>query len=172
MLVNEKRLRECLPCTACCDGWLQVIVNGEEVGSGHPCKHRADHGCGIYEERPINPCRTFKCGWIVDDSPLPDWMKPNDARVIVVFDKYIWNDQQVDAVISMEENIPRATLDWLKSYALQQERRLLITEMVVAKGDISPRTKITVIGSDAFRKGIGDLIKSGRFSLLKKNFKA
>ena len=82
--------RECQPCTACCDGWLQIRVNGVPVHPGRPCPHSTGSGCSDYENRPVDPCVHFICGWRMDGSPLPDWMKPNNAKVIVLFDQRTW----------------------------------------------------------------------------------
>src|SRR5205807_4983726 len=74
--------RRCGECTACCDGWLKINVYGVEVYPGHPCLHSSGHHCLIYERRPLDPCQRFFCGWLVPTSPLPDWLRPDKAKVI------------------------------------------------------------------------------------------
>ncbi len=165
---EAKQPRECSSCTACCDGWISITINGQAVGLDHPCPHRTDQGCGIYQERPVNPCRTFKCEWLIDGSPLPDWMKPDNSRVIVMFNKYSRENHQVDAAVPVGAGLPPASLEWLKNFTLQNERALLITGTVINEGDNSPRTTITVFGSDDFKKDIDNLIRSGHFSLTAK----
>ena len=64
--------RECQPCTACCDGWLQIRVNGVPVFPGRPCPHSTGSGCDDYKNRPVDPCVHFICGWRMDASPLPE----------------------------------------------------------------------------------------------------
>ncbi len=163
-----KQSRECSACTACCDGWISLTVRGEEIGIDHPCPHATDSGCGIYAERPVEPCKNFKCGWLIDESPLPDWMRPDNAKVIVMFNKYSREGRQVDAAITMGETLPPASLEWLKNFTLQNGRALLITGTARNENDNSPRTTITLFGPDAFKKDIGNLIRSGRFSLMVK----
>ena len=162
---DAQQSRECSSCAACCEGWISLTVYGEEISSGHPCPHTTDCGCRIYEKRPVDPCRTFKCGWLVDGSPLPDWMKPNNAGVIVMFNKYSMGGHQVDAAITIGEKLNPATLEWLKNYTLQKGRALMITGTVINESDNSPRTTITVFGPEVLKKEIGHLIRSGRFSL-------
>ena len=92
--------RQCQPCTACCDGWVQMTINGHPVYPGHPCPHSTGRGCDDYANRPRDPCINFNCGWVVAGSPLPDWMKPEHAKVIVVFNKTTWRDLPVDVFAS------------------------------------------------------------------------
>ncbi len=160
-----KSSRECLSCTACCDGWLQISVFLETVCPGHPCTHRTADGCGIYENRPTNPCKIFKCGWLIDNSPLPDWMRPSDSKVIFLFNKYSWKNQHVDNAISTGEEIPSTTIDWLKNFTLQNKRLLLITEQKYMGKNNPLRTKIIVFGTDEFRKSIGDLVRNSKLFL-------
>jgi hypothetical protein len=50
---------------------------------GRPCHFVAiGNSCTIYENRPENPCKTFKCKWLTDSS-IPEWLKPNLANVIL-----------------------------------------------------------------------------------------
>jgi len=165
---NAKQSRECSSCTACCDGWISITVYGEEIGFDRPCPHTTGSGCGIYEKRPVDPCRNFRCGWLIDGSPLPDWMRPDKSKVIVMFNKYSRGSHQIDAAVIMGEELPPASLEWLKHFTLQNERALIITGTVINEGDDSPRTTITVFGPDVLKNEIGSLIRSGRFSLTAK----
>ena len=157
--------RECSSCTACCDGWISITVYGEEIGLDHPCPHTTGSGCRIYEKRPVDPCKTFECGWLIEGSPLPDWMRPDNAKVIVMLNKYSMEGRQVDAAVTIGEKLTPASLEWLKNYTLQNGRALIITGTAINEGDGSPRTTITVFGPDIFKKKIDNLIRSGRFSL-------
>jgi hypothetical protein len=40
-------MRQCQPCTACCDGWVQITVKGCEAYPGHPCPHSTGKGVMI-----------------------------------------------------------------------------------------------------------------------------
>ncbi len=61
-------MRQCQPCTACCDGWVQITVKGCEAYPGHPCPHSTGEGCDDYENRPVDPCRKFECAWVKSGS--------------------------------------------------------------------------------------------------------
>ena len=77
-------MRQCQPCTACCDGWVQMNIRGAEVYPGCACPHSTVQGCDDYANRPVEPCHHFNCAWILPNSPLPEWFKPSTAKVIVL----------------------------------------------------------------------------------------
>ena len=58
-------MRECGECTACCEGWLPD--ESLDMYAGKACAHCRSEGCAIYETRPEEPCRTFKCAWLQDE---------------------------------------------------------------------------------------------------------
>jgi hypothetical protein len=120
--------RICAPCTACCDGWLPLTMNGMEVFPGHPCPHGTKNGCGIYEERPHDPCVIFNCAWVVNDSPLPDWMIPCQSKAIVRLNKASWRGIPVIYAVPVGRQLPRRTLNWLKGFARRTGRLLLYIE--------------------------------------------
>lgn len=84
--VTQKR--SCGACNVCCYGWLKETVKAptftHELTFGSPCPAVQPSGCSIYESRPNHPCRTFKCGWLVDGSPFPEEYRPDKIGVIVV----------------------------------------------------------------------------------------
>ncbi|MEJ8568725.1 hypothetical protein [Elongatibacter sediminis] len=127
------RGRQCLPCTACCQGWLSADVLGHHMRAGHPCPHSKPEGCGIYSERPQVPCRTFICSWLVDDSPLPDWMRPDSCGAIVLLSMR-WDDEYVISAVPVGPTIPDRTLTWLKDYARQHRRPLVFYERIRTDG--------------------------------------
>lgn len=81
---KNKGPRSCGECTACCQGWLKAQIYEHEMKPGQPCPHATDKGCGIYETRP-ELCRNFRCGWLIDSQHFPDWMRPDNSKVIVRF---------------------------------------------------------------------------------------
>ena len=161
--MGEEKNRQCSPCTACCDGWLQINVYDVQVYPGHPCPHVSEAGCQIYPDRPVFPCRIFECGWVTDDSPLPDWMRPDLANVIVIFNKYRWKKWQIDGAIYAGGEIGSTTLDWLKCFTLEHGRQLIVTGVAREGKNGAERTTITVFGPENFRRGISVLMSSGRF---------
>ncbi|MEP5766261.1 MAG: hypothetical protein ABJ308_16805 [Halieaceae bacterium] len=124
--------RECNGCTACCDGWLQTNVDGCEIGAGKPCKHISKTGCTIYATRPFDPCVGFRCGWLLNDS-MPDWMKPNVARVIIK-PGAIWERPgsrvRVNLATAVGPRIPGKTIQWLRNYARNERCDFLCHEHV------------------------------------------
>lgn len=121
--------RQCGSCTACCEGW----VKSETIGMypGQPCKHCTESGCAIYATRPRNPCRTFVCGWLKTDSPLPEHMRPDKAGVIVLMGSR-WRKWKVLKAVATGPNIPADSLEEVKKLAFQSKTPLLITEFVEA----------------------------------------
>lgn len=125
--------RQCLPCTACCRGWVSGDVLDHHLSAGHPCPHSTPAGCGIYERRPEEPCRTFVCSWLVDGSPLPDWMRPDRCGAIVLLSLH-WEGDYVISAIPVGKAIPERTLDWLKDYARRHRRPLVFYERIENDG--------------------------------------
>lgn len=77
---SEKR--ECGSCTKCCDGWLKTEIPNHRIFPSRPCHFVTKNGCSIYKDRPNDPCRVYKCQWLIDEN-LPHWMKPNEINAII-----------------------------------------------------------------------------------------
>lgn len=74
--------RACDGCTICCDGWATGVAYDKRFYPGRKCHYVNDSGCTIYEDRPENPCKTFKCQWLTNYD-IPAWMKPNRSDVLI-----------------------------------------------------------------------------------------
>ncbi len=120
--------RSCGGCTACCDGWLKIEVRGHQVRPGRPCPFSVDHRCSIYAERPSDPCREFICGWLVELSPLPDWMRPDKSDAIMLAANFTWRGLPVDVIVPVGARPKRKALDWLMRFSAEN-RRLLIYQI-------------------------------------------
>ena len=92
-MTNIANDRSCGDCTACCDGWLKAEINGKKIHPGVGCEH-ASGGCGIYETRPVRPCRTFMCQWLLNPN-MPEWLKPSRSKVILK-GKQVWERPSSD----------------------------------------------------------------------------
>lgn len=149
---KPKAERECRPCTACCDGWVRITVAGHEARPGRPCPHSTGSGCDDYLHRPQDPCVNFVCGWRIAGSPLPDWMKPSEARVIVLFGKTQWNGLPVDLALPVGLKVPPRALQWLKTFAQQQGRPLLYTEQVREGGQFTGEQTVYGFGPPDFQE--------------------
>jgi len=150
--MNKKR--ECQPCTACCDGWVQMVINGVAVYPGKPCPHSTDKGCDNYANRPVDPCSNFKCGWIVENSPLPDWMRPDEGKVIVIFNKLQWNGYPVDVAVPVGEKIPPKSLDWFKKFSEEYMRPLIYMEQVIKSGELQKQQETIGYGPPEFLRDL------------------
>lgn len=155
-------LRQCQPCTACCDGWVQMTINGVDVSPGRPCPHSTGKGCDDYPDRPVDPCHHFICGWIMPESPLPAWMQPHNARVIVLFGKFQWRGIPVDVAVPVGRRIPPRALQWLRQFASQYGRPLLYLEQVVPEGKLQKTQQAVAYGPDLFQQEMTARLATGQ----------
>jgi len=151
----ERPQRQCLPCTACCEGWLYAEINEHIVKAGHACPHRNNQGCGIYKDRPHVPCRTYVCSWVIAESPLLDWMRPDLCGAIVSL-SMPWEGELVISAIPVGADIPQKTLDWLQEYARKHQRPLIFHSRLMEDGEYRG-LKRTGYGPAAFRQKVAAL---------------
>lgn len=153
--------RTCQPCTACCDGWVRMTIGGEDVYPGKPCPHSTGSGCDDYVRRPLDPCVKFICGWRMAGSPLPEWMRPNRSKTLVLFDQYRWRGAPVDLAIPVGRRIPGRALDWLKAFCAQQGRLLLYTEQIKTDGRYTREQNDHAFGPAEFLADVATWIERG-----------
>jgi hypothetical protein len=101
--------RSCDGCTKCCEGHLTANIYGYEMGPGKPCHFVTKKGCGIYLNRPTDPCKGFKCLW-KKNSDVPLEFKPNLSGIIMI-ENQVDNTPYVYMVSSGKE-ITLEILDW------------------------------------------------------------
>lgn len=162
MASKKQQARQCQPCTGCCDGWVQMNIQGHDVYPGCPCPHSTGNGCDDYANRPVDPCHNFMCGWIIDDSPLPEWMKPSNARVIVIFNKINWNGHPVDLAVPMGRKIPPRALNWLKDFAEKHGRPLMYMEQLEVDGKFQKQQELHAFGPPDFQQQVLQWHQQGR----------
>jgi hypothetical protein len=126
-------IKQCFPCTACCEGWLSAEINGVKLRPGTPCVNCTKQGCGIYEKRPKDPCVSFKCAWLQEKHQLPESMKPSECGAIVLLGRS-WHGRKIIRAVPAGEKIPFDTLEWLKGYAREQSLPLLFVEFIFKNG--------------------------------------
>lgn len=160
-MADLNKPRDCQPCTACCDGWLQIVVKGTPVYPGKICPHSTGAGCNDYANRPVDPCVHFICGWRMDGSPLPDWMKPSNAKVIVLFAQHQWRGLPVDVAIPVGRRIPPRALKFLQDFAERHGRPLLYSEQIVENGRYTNRQAVMGYGPPEFQQEIAERGESG-----------
>ena len=113
--------RSCDSCAKCCEGWLHGEAYGHAFYKGRPCFF-LNKTCTIYDTRPENPCRTFKCSWLAEDT-FPHWMKPDLANIIIT--KRMKEDIVYYEVIEAGSTIDSKTLNWLIQWALNTKNNIL-----------------------------------------------
>jgi len=160
--LSKQKPRECQPCTACCDGWQQIVVEGQPVYPGKPCHHSTGSGCNDYANRPVDPCVHFICGWRMDNSPLPEWMKPSNAKVVVLFNQTQWRGMPVDVAVPVGRRIPPRALNWLQQFAQTHQRGLLYSEQIVENGKFSNQQSANVFGPPEFQQDMAQRMQSGQ----------
>jgi len=131
---------------------MSAEIRGHRVAAGHPCPYSTASGCSIYEERPEDPCRNFICSWLVEGSPLPDWMRPDQCGAIVLL-SMPWHGDHVVSAIPVGKSIPQKTLEWLKAYASKHRRPLIFYERIV-EGDGYSGLKRFGFGPPEFRQRV------------------
>lgn len=107
--------RACGECNLCCQGWLYAeIFDHVTLTYGSPCHYVGCNGCTVYEERPYNPCQTYKCVWLMDGL-LPEWFKPSQSKLICTWRQWKNNgvlDDYID-VAECGDTIGGKHLRWL-----------------------------------------------------------
>lgn len=131
------------------------------MAPGRPCPYSTGSGCSNYENRPVDPCVHFFCGWRSEGSPLPEWMKPNNARVIVLFEQSHWRDMPVDVAVPVGRRIPPRALGWLMDFAQREHRALIFSEQLVENGKYTTKQAFTAYGPPEFQQEIAERIARG-----------
>ncbi len=159
--------RSCQPCTACCDGWVRIDVFDTPVLTGRPCPHSGGPatkrggggGCKIYATRPVDPCVNFSCGWVRSGSHLPDWMKPHEAKVIVLPEWTTWRTFPVDLALPVGARVPHKALKWLQEYSKKTFRPLIYTEQETDRnGNFTAKQRVHGYGPPTFQQEMTALI--------------
>jgi len=139
-----------------------MLIDGVSVYPGSPCPHSTGSGCDDYPNRPIDPCGNFRCGWIIEGSPLPEWMKPDTGRVIVLFNKLSWNGYPVDLAVPVGKRIPPRALGWLQTFSERHGRPLIYTEQIVESGKFQQEQQVLGYGPPAFQQDLIRWLEEGR----------
>lgn len=151
--------RQCLPCVTCCHGWMPAEVLGHKLRPGSPCPHVTPQGCGVYERRPEDPCRIFICSWLVEGSPLPDWMRPDLSGVIVLL-SLPWEGEYVISAVPAGRTIPKKSLEWLMAYARRTGRPMILYERIVDENGAFNGLKRFGYGDEAFRRKVARMTEA------------
>jgi hypothetical protein len=93
---------------------------------------------------------------------LPDWMKPNNAKVIVIFNKFTWNGLPVDLAVPVGKRIPPRALKWLQQFSEENMRPLIYTEQLEVNGAFQKNQNATSYGPPAFQEEMSRIQKEGK----------
>jgi hypothetical protein len=156
--------RSCLPCTACCEGWLDISEGAIQAHIGQPCNQCSSGGCKVYSSRPINPCQNFFCAWRQESSPLNDLMRPDLSGVIVIMDRIFWREEKVIVGIPVGELIPSKSLSYLQSLSNLTRLNLLTVSFVMDGERFTGASKLSAYGDSAFIEDMKERFADGVLS--------
>ncbi|MBM4053615.1 MAG: hypothetical protein FJ264_02855 [Planctomycetes bacterium] len=139
---NTNDKKDCGPCTACCDGWVKMNINGTLVYPGHPCPNITPKGCAIYASRP-KLCADFNCSWLQNEINFPGWMRPDISRVIVKNLNWI-KGKSILTAIPVGRTVPESALNYLKKISQNYSLPLLYFERIEDNGVY--KTEMDVFG--------------------------
>jgi len=73
-------------------------------------------------------------------------MKPNNGKVIVIFNKINWNGYPVDLAVPVGKRIPPRSLDWLKKFSEENMRPLIYMEQISGPGKFQFQKQQQIFG--------------------------
>jgi hypothetical protein len=79
-------------------------------------------------------------------------MKPDNSKVIVLFDQSVWHGLPVDVAVPVGRRIPPRALNYLKQFAETRQRALLYSEQIVENGVYANRQAVSAYGPPAFQQ--------------------
>lgn len=97
----------------------------------------------------------------MDQSPLPDWMKPSNSKVIVLFNQSTWRGRPVDVAVPVGKRIPPRALKWLMQFAENNNRMLLHSQQIMENGTYSKQQSVDAYGPPEFQQEMAELASKG-----------
>jgi len=61
----------------------------------------------------------------VASSPLPDWMRPDKADMIMLAANFMWHGLPVDVIVAAGRRPKQKAMDWLMQYSAANRRCLI-----------------------------------------------
>jgi hypothetical protein len=144
--------RHCQPCTACCEGWLDIQTSDVQAHLGKACTHCSNQGCSIYDTRPIDPCQSFHCAWRIEGTLLPLTMRPDLSGAIVMTNQLQWQSEDGIVAIATGARIPARTFHGLCSLAKLTDRPLVMVEFKQDAQGFNGEFNLHTIGPDDFKE--------------------
>ncbi len=140
----KKSPRECGTCTACCQGWLRIQVGDTAVEPGKPCPEIQNNRCAVYQNRPT-ACASFNCAWLINDLDYPDWMRPDNAKVILKYIDLVSSVSAIGAIPTGTKVSPRV-LNFLRQLSQQHQLPVLHFQRTKERGRYLPQVAVTAFG--------------------------
>jgi hypothetical protein len=108
--------RTCEGCTKCCEGSLTGKISDTiTISPGVPCALvELGKGCTAYDERPVHPCKQFKCLWLVEKL-VPESLKPSESNIILVIEEV--KKMRYLAAVEAGARLDSEYLSWLIIFA-------------------------------------------------------
>lgn len=97
----------------------------------------------------------------MEGSPLPDWMKPDNAKVIVLFNQHRWRGLPVDVAVPVGRRIPPRALHYLQQFAQTHNRMLLYSEQIVENGKFTRQQTVAAYGPPEFQQEMAERAARG-----------
>jgi hypothetical protein len=79
-------------------------------------------------------------------------MKPDNGKVIVIFNKLNINGVTVDLAVPVGKRIPPRSLQWLQKFSEKQMRPLIYTEQIVEAGKFQKQQQLFGYGPPVFQQ--------------------
>lgn len=93
---------------------------GHEFYPGKPCFF-LQKTCSIYESRPVDPCKSYKCHWL-DSDDLPMWMRPDLSNAIVTV--RVGQGIEFYEVAECGQKMDSMVLSWVVIWALNNGKNI------------------------------------------------
>ena len=158
---NTANNHECGECTACCEGWLITNTDLIQMYPGCPCDHLKNTVCDIYVDRPENPCRIFNCSWVMAGSTMPEWLKPNNSKAIIVKGAINWQGNYFDLVVPVGRRVPQRTLNWLNENSKQTHVPYIYAEHQVINKQFTGANTIKIHALDPLKGNLQKWLDAG-----------
>jgi hypothetical protein len=93
---------------------------GHDFYPGKPC-YFLQKTCSIYENRPIDPCQSYKCHWLASDD-LPMWMRPDMSNALIT--RRVQDNIEFFSVNECGKQMDSKVLSWLVIWAFNNGKNI------------------------------------------------
>lgn len=101
----------------------------------------------------------------MEGSPLPEWMKPSNSKVIFLPNQTTWRTMPLDVAVPVGKRIPPRALNWLKQFAENNNRVLLYSEQIEQDGVFTNKQRVAGYGPAEFQQEMAARFADGNVNL-------